>query len=301
LGIPDEARGRFYECCQQLYYLKTLDRLQVGQDDPILPELARPHVHEARFRKGWLLGHEIIRRIVAKASDHPQLPDNWLRLILTIAGDPRIRVGSQRFTKWWACLDPEETRRVRRWLSRMDLGLFLEVLEDYSNHAGPEMQRMFPARERFLRGLFEAELITDSRLFLSRRADRFVRRNHQDREVPAYATNSDSEKSVFYLNIGGYHVFEGTHNFSFWIYRDLPAKSPADDYETCKFNIRDLGMGLKERVNREIGEWPFNVSHCSDWQHHVLREFDKLGVNIDPASVLTEGDYRRYRKKHGVY
>jgi hypothetical protein len=300
LGIPDEFRGRFYECCQQRYYLETLNGLEVGQDDPILSELARFSVHGARFREGLLLGHEVIRRIVDKASSHAQLPDNWLHLILTIAGDPRVSVGSARFTKWWARLDPGYTKRVRRWLSRMDLGLFLEVLEDYSNQVGGEMRRMFPARERFLRGLFEAELIHDSRLFLSRRADQFVRTNYQNREVPAYAINSDAERSVFYLNIGGMHVFEGSHNFYFWIYRDLPRNNPSENYRSSIFPIRELGMGLMERVIRGKGERPFHVAHNGDWQHAVIAEFRRLGITIDPASVLTEDDYRVYRRRYGV-
>jgi hypothetical protein len=59
-------------------------------------------------------------------------------------------------------------------------------------------------------------------------------------------------------------------------------------------------MGLMERVIRGKGERPFHVAHNGDWQHAVIAEFRRLGITIDPASVLTEDDYRVYRRRYGV-
>ncbi|MCK5716244.1 MAG: hypothetical protein KAH77_02060 [Thiomargarita sp.] len=299
-GLPNEAKGRFYEHCQQLFYLETLKQLSVGEEHEVLQELARNEVHETKFKGGFLLGHEVIRIIINKAKNHTQLSDNWLHLILNIAGDPRISTSSVSFTRWWAILETDYTRIMRGWLSQIDLKLFLEILEDYSNQVGGEIKRMFPAREVFLRGLFDANLIADSRLFLSTHADTFVRANYNTREMPNFVRNSDSERSVFYLNIEGFHIFEGTHNFYFWIHRELPTHNPSNNYELKKFDIRDLGMGLMEKIERKIGVTSFHVSHNGNWQYKVITEFQRLGIKIDPATVLIKSDYKIYRQRYGI-
>ena len=302
LGVTGHASGRFYQHCQQLYYLETLSGLEVGQDHEILHELARREVYGAPFNTSLLLGHEVVRRMVDNAAGRGELPDKWLNLILTIAGDPRVSKRSATFTKWWALLDQAHVTQVRRWLSHMDLRLFLKVLEEYSDHAGADMQRMFPARERFLRGLFDAELIRDSRLFLSHRADQFVRRYYRDQNVPTYATNSDAEISVFYLNIDGVEVFEGTHAFKFWIYRELPPTHPGNNDEVTRFKIHDLRQGLDNKVVKNGLLAGFGVVHNPNvtWQHKVITKLSEFGVNIDPASVLTREDYKIYRNRHGI-
>ena len=116
----------------------------------------------------------------------------------------------------------------------------------------------------------------------------------------AYATNSDAERSVFYLAIGDVHVFEGTHNFYFWIHPVLPRNSPAEYGHSDSFKIRELGMGLGERVSQMTGRMSFHISHNGDWQHSVIEGFRGLGINIDPSTVLTDDDYRVYRRRYGV-
>ena len=302
LGLPMEREGRFFTQCKNIYYLDTLRGLQIGQSHEILSELAQKDTYKSAYEGGWLLGHKVIQVMVDKAAGHQKLPDNWLRVILAIAGDPRVSKRASNYVKWWARLGNEYIQQVRQWLSWMDIGLFLEILEDYASNSGDfEMERMFPARKRFLKGVFEKGLITDSRLFLSRRAEGYIRRHYRENDIPAYSRVNDSSRSVIYLKIDGNYVIEGTHNFYFWIYRQLPRANPIEDYERSEFPIRDLGMGLKERYESKFGyKGVINITHLPNWQRKAIDAFRELGTDVDPSDVLDSEDYRAYRRRYGV-
>jgi len=102
--------------------------------------------------------------------------------------------------------------------------------------------------------------------------------------------------------VSGVHLFEGTHSFKFWIYRDLPERNPANDFEKTQFAIRDLRQGLDEKVVDEGLEAGLGVVHhpVLRWQHQIITRMAKLGVRIEPRTVLTNEDYLSYRKKYGI-
>ncbi len=302
LGLPLEREGRFFTQCKNMYYLDTLEELQVGQDHEVLHELVQKDVYESAYEGGWLLGHKVIQILVDKASGHKEMPDNWLRIILTIAGDPRVSTRMPNYVRWWALLGEKYIKRVRQWLSKMDLVLFLKILEDYALHSGDiEMQRMFPARRRFLEGIYEKGLVRDSRLFLSRQAQRYLKHNYRESDIPAYSRVNDASRSVIYLNIDGRYVVEGTHNFSLWVYQQLPPGNPIEDYEQNVIDIRDLGVGLQEQYQAKFGRKDVtNIRHVSGWQHRAITALRELGTYVNPSDILTSEDYRRYRRMYGV-
>lgn len=302
LGIPLEREGRFFAQCKNIYYLDTLKGLRVGQDHEVLHELVRKDAYESAYESGWLLGHKVVQIMVDKATGHQEMPANWLRVILSIAGDPRVSTRSSNFVRWWARLGSEYVKQVRQWLSGLDIELFLEVLGDYMEHSYDlELQRMFPARKRFLKGLFEKRLVRDTRLFLSGQAARYVRRHYNENDIPAYSRVAGSI-SVIYLNIDGKHVVEGTHSFSLRIYQRLPRRNPVEDYDRNTFSSRDLGKGLWEDYVFEFGDvGVISITHYPDrWQREALAAFRSLGTHIDPSDVLSSEDYRRYRRRYGV-
>lgn len=303
LGLPMEREGRFFTQCKNIYYLSTLKELQVGQDHEVLRELVRKDTYESAYESGWLLGHKVVQIIVDKAAGHQEMPDNWLRVILSIAGDPRVSTRAVNYVRWWARLGNEYVKQVRQWLSRMDIELFLEVLEDYTKHSrDSDLQRMFPARKRFLKGVFDKELVKDARLFLSRQAEDYVRRHYRKNDIPAYSRVKGTSVSVIYLDIDGKHVVEGTHSFSLRIYQRLPRGNPIKDYERDVVPSRDLGIGLWEDYVSEFG---YNgvvdiTHHPASWQRKALVAFREFGTHIDPSDVLNSGDYRDYRRRYGV-
>ena len=302
-GLPMEREGRFFTQCKNIYYLDTLRGLQVGQNHEILSELTQKDTHESAYEDGWLLGHKVIQVMVGKASGRQDMPDNWLRVILSIAGDPRVSMRAFNYVRWWARLGNEYVKQIRQWLSRMDIELFLEVLEDYTKHSrDSELKRMFPARKRFLKGVFEKRLVRDARLFLSRRAEDYVQRHYRKNDIPAYSRVKGASVSVIYLDIDGKHVVEGTHSFSLRIYQQLPRGNPIKDYERDVVPSRELGIGLWEGYVSEFG---YNgvvdiTHHPASWQHKALVAFREFGTRIDPSDVLNSRDYREYRRRYGV-
>ncbi len=303
LGVPMEREGRFFTQCKNIYYLDTLKGLQAGQDHEVLRELVRKDTYESAYESGWLLGHKVIQLMADKAAGHQEMPDNWLRVILSIAGDPRVSTRAFNYVRWWAMLGSEYVKQVRQWLSRMDIELFLEVLEDYTKHSGDlDLQRMFPARKRFLKGVFDKRLVRDARLFLSRRAEYYVRRHYKENTLPAYSRVKNASISVIYLNIDGKHVVEGTHSFSLRIYQRLPRRNPIEDYERDIVPSRALGIGLWEDYVSEFGyDGVVDITHYpASWQRKALVAFRELGTHIDPSDVLNSKDYREYRRRYGV-
>ena len=60
------------------------------------------------YESGWLLGHKVVQIMVDKAAGrHQKMPDNWLRVILSIAGDPRVSTRAFNYVRWWARLGNE--------------------------------------------------------------------------------------------------------------------------------------------------------------------------------------------------
>ncbi len=289
LGVPLEREGRFFAQCKNIYYLDTLKGLRVGQDHEVLHELVQKDAYESAYESGWLLGHKVVQIMVDKATGHQEMPDKWLRVILSIAGDPRVSTRAFNYVRWWARLGREYVKQVRQWLSRMDIEMFLKVLEDYTKQSGdPALKRMFPARKRFLQGVFEKRLVRDARLFLSRRAEEYIRHHYRENATPAYSRVRSASISAIYLNIDGKHVIEGTHNFSLRIYRRLPQRNPIEDYE------RDTAVSISE-----FGHGDIRIPHHpASWQRKALVAFRELGTYIDPSDVLD--DYREYRRRYGV-
>ena len=303
LGLPMERDGRFFTQCKNIYYLDVLKELQVGQDHEVLRELVRKDTYESAYESGWLLGHKVVQIMVDKAAGRQEMPDNWLRVILSIAGDPRVSTRAVNYVRWWARLGSEYVKQVRQWLSRMDIELFLEVLEDYTKHsADPALKRMFPARKQFLKGVFEKRLVRDARLFLSGRAEDYIRHHYRENDIPAYSRVGDASISVIYLNIDGKHVVEGTHSFSLRIYQRLPRRNPIEDYERGTVSTRALGKGLWEDYVFEFGyDGVVDITHYpASWQRKALVAFRELGTHIDPSDVLNSKDYQEYRRRYGV-
>lgn len=296
LGLPVERQGRFFARCRHLYYLGVLQTLEVGQDHDVLRQLESPAVYESAYEGGWRLGHKVVQLMVDKGGQHDVMPDNWLRVILTIAGDPRVAAQTPQYERWWAVLGTAYDRRVRQWLARLDLDLFLEVLEDYVSQSGDEeMQRAFPERMHFLRGVLDKKLVRDTRLFLGEQARAYAEGYHRKRAMLSYAWLHDASRAVIYLNIGGLHVVEGTHNFYCWLYRALPAGNPIEDYTRQEFGLHELGQGLCEQYQAEFGnDGVTHISHLLGWQSRAISVFKEMGITIDPAEVLSPEDYRLY-------
>ena len=293
LGIERYVEGRYLLSCRYLYYVEELKNIPLGDDHPLLDEVVKDSVYNALARGGRRLGHEVVGILIDR-SKQGVISDKWLRVVLHIAGDPRVPESSVNYQKWWAVLGSERVRSMKGWLSRVDLKLFLRVLEDYANSSGDRaMQRMYPSRKRFLDGLIEQGLVAHSRLFLSTEAERFLRRAFSAEDLPDYATVRGSQTSTIYLQVGHLHMIEGSHSFAMRLFSDIPEISEILDYETHRFSHNKLTI-MHNGVERII-HTPSKLS----WQHEAIQYMRKRGIFLNIEKLFSERDYRDYIGTHG--
>ena len=149
--------------------------MPVGADSPLLNKVTQPEIRDAPLNgEGELIGHAVLRSLISRA-DANSVSDVWRNTILLIAGDPRVPPGHLNYLNWWSRLEPALTHKVRGWLAGFDLKLFLSALDQYGKDRNDkELQRMYPARKRFLEGLLEQGGVNNTRLFISRDMEHYL-------------------------------------------------------------------------------------------------------------------------------
>ena len=303
-GLAIQADSRLVTLARARYYLARLEALPVGADSPLLSKVTQPEIRDAPL-DGELIGHAVLRSLISRA-DANSVSDAWRSTILSIAGDPRVPQSHPKYLKWWSRLELALINKVLGWLADFDLKLFLSALEQYGESRRDEdLQRMYPARKRFLEGLLEQGLVNNTRLFISRDMKHYLRRSFEEEELPAYAIVRDS-RSMIYINVAGVHIIEGSHNRAIYGVPQLPQASQILDFGVREFHERDLGMGLLEQYEAEFngnGDDQLQVTHHPEnfnWQHKVIEYLQRQGVALDIEKLFTPQDYRRYKRIHGL-
>lgn len=310
LGIPQEIGGRYIELSKNHYYIKTIASLDPIRDEKhsIFEEVVSTSVKESRYREDLWLGHAVVKTMIDNVISHKvAISQNWLQVILNVAGDPRVPTFSARFSRWWARIGDSYILHMRGWLSQFDFRLFLEILDEYAKRSNnSDLKRMFPPREKFLEGLYDLGLIQNTRLFISTNAERYLLRNYNKDELPNYAKVRDGNKSIIYLNVGGIHIVEGTHVFAIRMYDVLPQKNSLTDYNVQSHSPASLSTELTEQYIEEFGTFsnmPVRIRHHPNltWQHKVMESLAEFGVGVNPEKVFTKSDYRQYKREFGIH
>ncbi len=290
--IPEQSH--FAQQARQAYYLQPLEALSLGEEHPILDEIQQDEVKTVSMAQDLLLGHHaaclLMDKVLAAKAD---LPAHWRHRILAILDDPRVPRSSPHFQTWWGRLDRKYVTAMRTWLSKLDLGLFLNILEEVARtHNRKDLLRMYPARKRFLEGLHAQGFITESRLLLGKQVEHYVREEFDQRDLTGFGQLGSADASLIYLNLHGIHLLEGTHSFQVRVYRDLPIEGLAD-YEEEKFSLA------------QIRKYPadLTVKHTHSpvprWQHKLIETLGQPPFNlpIEAAQVLSKADYGVYVEK----
>jgi hypothetical protein len=143
-GLQGYENGRFQHICRTLYYIETLNKIPVGTYHSVLEEIKKQEVYGAPYKDKLLIGHKILSILIDRSPDE-SISDSWQNTVLAIAGDPRVPKASPRYQKWWAFMSQAQIAKMVGWLSKVDLKLFLEALEEYGRSSGKEdLQRIFP-------------------------------------------------------------------------------------------------------------------------------------------------------------
>ncbi len=285
--------SRFYEKALLIHYLVRLNRLAPNEDAQILQEIVVPEVYGIKLNQRFRLGHQMITRLMDKLINAGLEPSPlWRDVLLRIAGDPRMPPNSPSYSQWWTAIDhlrPERKypQTMRGWLSMSDLELFLKIMEEYAKSQGdPVLQRMYPERERFLRGLFKKKLIKETRLFLGNKLMRYVK-NFGSIKHSLVPIKDGGETAIFYLNLGRAHLIEGSYNCAMRMMDRTPQRSCLTGFPKAVHNI-ELRTKLKEQYCGEFGDYNgyYEVVHRQGWQLAAVAHLEKMSVQTLPSDVM---------------
>ena len=287
-GLDSYLSGRFGKVCQTRYFLQTLKGIPFGAHHSVLDELLKPEVQNIPFDDHLTIGHEAMKTLIDRCEEAPS--EIWQEFLLNLAGDPRIRSGAMSYRRWWLPLGKERIEKVRAWLSKEDLRLFLSAVEEYGKETDNfDLNRMFPARKAFLEGLFELKLVKRTRLMLGRRAQYSVKRilGGEMKTSFAWLGNDLSDKAIIYLDCGDFHIIEGSHNFKIWIYFGLPHPD-ITSYDRESFSAGELRSKFPSYHDRNNNRLCGGFTHTPDsWQFSVLNFLRRNGIQLDEETLLT--------------
>lgn len=302
LGLQGLDDGRYGDICRAHFYLETLRTLSLDEWSPVMDELLKPSVSKAPFEGGRCIGHAALEILIDRTGPDPS--DAWQTFILNLAGDPRISSAAANYRQWWQPLGEARTQKVRGWLSKEDLRLFLQAVEQYGilSH-NDELQRMFPARKLFLEGLFRLKLIRNTRLLLGQRAQQIVK-GILGKEVKTSFAPMDgamSDKAVIYLDCGDFYLIEGSHSFKIWVYL-APPSDMLTTYEKRIFSHYALTSTIPAGYKKKYGNLPIaSIVHTPHtWQHKVFTFLAENGIGLDMEQLLSRQDYQYQLRRLGL-
>lgn len=106
-------------------------KIPVNEPHKLLEEVSKQVIAEGRYDADDLVGHVALRILIDRAPSK-NVHDSWRDAVIAIAGDPRVPRSHARYIKWWSQLTSQQIKKVQGWLSKLDLKLFLEALEESS-------------------------------------------------------------------------------------------------------------------------------------------------------------------------
>ncbi len=288
------TNSRFFQKAQQAYYLHRLGNLEPNQQDGLLLQVRQDRVARQYFNKPRRLGHEVMAILIDKLDAAGEEPsDLWMETILAIGGDPRVARTAPTFTRWWQPLGEAYIQCMLKWLTKVDLELFLQICRGYVGESSREdLARMYPDREKYLRWLFNHDLILQTRLFLGYGVSEYVRRSSAGKSFSYINMSGKKDLSVFYLQISApytphrkAHVVEGTFNFKLRIMEDVPQRSVLnDDYRYKQYSggpvpVRLLKTELEKAYEDEFNKTVISQVHQGKaWKDLVVKTLQRFGI-----------------------
>jgi len=301
LRLNELPQGRFLDICHAQYYLDTLKEIPVGEQHDVLHELLKQDVATMPFEEGKRIGHIALEIIIDRSAGAPS--EIWQNFVLNLAGDPRIANTATNYRQWWKPIGESRVKAVTSWLAKEDLRLFLGAIEEYANYTGDEaLNRMFPARKRFLEGLYEHGFVRNARLMLGNQAEHTVKRVLGKSLTTSYINlRGMTQTSIIYLDCGDFHIIEGSHNFKLWIYMGLPSEK-LNDYSLSELNHFALTNSFPQEFKKNYpkGElMPIQHSPTS-WQKNAIDFLTQNGIELDLEKLFYKDEYRRYISRYGL-
>lgn len=294
--------GRYADICRAHYYLETLKEIRLGQYHEVFSELLKPSVSKAPYQGNKRIGHAALEILIDRAQGDPG--EAWQNFIMELAGDPRIASSAKNYREWWKPLGEARIEKVISWLAKEDLRLFLKALEQYGRESGKEdLQRMYPARKKFLEGLDQLKLVRRTRLMLGRDAEAAVKEILGSELKTSYVKLSGSnmlDKAVIYIDCGDFYLLEGSHSFKLWAYM-YPPSEKVYSYDVEELSHSDLTIEVPALYREKYGDdAPYRAitHHPTTWQNRVFEFLADQGISLDIEVLLD--DYESYLERFGM-
>lgn len=299
LGISQQQQsGIFGQRVSQMYYVNTLQDIEVGKNHSVLAEIVKPEVYGVNYEHGKYLGHKCLEILIDRSQENGDLSDCWRNVIMSIAGDPRVPQSSPNYQRWWQLLGKQRIEQMQIWLNKFNLKLFLMILESSARDQDKyDMERMFASRKDFILGLEEQNLIRNSRLFLTKDAERYLYQHYQRNQLPSFAKIS-GEASVIYLQLAnGQHIIEGSHQFRIKLLNQVPEYLRIMDY--TKVSQYD-DSNFRGQLERYDGVFTKTHDVHLNWIYEITNKMIDSGLKLDISNMLSKENYRYYISKFGV-
>lgn len=300
-GLDD---GRYAQICRTHYYLEILQELPVGKYHEVFAEILKSDVNKAPYAEGKRFGHKVLELLIDRVGNDPG--DSWQNFILDLAGDPRIASSARSYIEWWQPLGGERIEKVRSWLHKEDLRLFLRALKQYSEESGDvAIQRMLPARTRFIEGMDRLKLMRSTRLMLGAAAEAAVKRilgKELKTNFIRLRGSNLSDKAVLYMDCGDFCLIQGSHNFKLWVFLRPPSERVIS-YTTKVLSHSDLTTGAAAAYRRRYGwDAPYaDITHYpTTWHKNFFEFLANHGISIDIEPLMFPEDYKSYLGRFGM-
>lgn len=289
----------FIQASQQIYYIEALKKLRPNENtasaEQLLTEMQRDEVANARYNEDKRLGHEVLRILIDILHESDQVPNElWMNTLLGVGGDPRMQKNA---VEWWNYLDDHYTNCMYSWLSAVDIKLFLKIWKEFAEQDGDKnLQRMYPPREKFLKGLIKQKnLVRSSRLFVGSKGMQRINALPKNQRPHISRIQGRDDLAIVYLNLGNGHLVEGSHSFSLAIMDKLPHASPFATTKESYSNNELISPNLKKQYEKEFGNTGFFLRrvHNGSWQQDAHIMLNRLGLRIPYDDLVDRATYMR--------
>ncbi|GAB3188055.1 EH signature domain-containing protein [Nesterenkonia suensis] len=288
------------------YFLARIASADPSVPHDFLQELVEPALHGTIMSDGRALGHHAVEAMSRPAA----VPcDAWIEAILAIAGDPRLRNSSSWF-QWWREIDDGARGTVTSWLSRRDLELFLNAYENFIESTNlDDERRMFEDRKYFIKGLLEAGMVRETRLFMGQVAGDYVK-TLVDRSLASSITPLLGARGevatlvVIAMDCGEFQLVEGSHNFQLWAYTGPRVEELFDRSQEgvrLAFFRQDVPEAADLRAPGRLRVRQSFRHRGSTWQVNALQFLAVRHIPIPSLKrLMSPESYDEYRRIHGT-
>lgn len=290
LGIPSD--GKFHDEVLKWHYVYHARCLPIGEVSDCLKEASEKYICEQPL-EDRMLGHSVVEALCLKCTDvNWALPLSWLKIILRIAGDPRIGVATSQYQRWWALQKASVIKMVKAALAKRDIEYFLQALENFANTEGGDMERMYHPRRMFLSGILKTGSVKDALLILSQDAVRTIRRglpkDEQKYFACSYLRDSSIRQCCIYIEVDRGHIIEGTHQSRFRMFAE-------DSQFACQIrDSRPEQISYNDITASDVLD-EFNHHPPISWQCKVMGQLNsRFGIKVDPQNAFDVADYRDF-------